>query len=317
MSYLPGNLTYHATMWNGTASIDLGSLGATGNRGSLANAINDSGQVVGYSFNDGEYAHATLWNGTSIIDLAPSGRASMANGINDRGEIVGFTQDRFEVKYHAALWNSGSWTDLSSTLHYEYSSYAYAINESGQVVGTSGGINQSTYGAMWFGGGVTALPGLGGAVAVNNSGHVAGLVLAGGVVHAAVWDGVTTADLGAVGGVLATSYATDINNLGQVVGWSDIDGYHHRATLWDGAGAIDLNSFLTPEEISAGWVLREANGINDSGWIVGNALNSITTETHAFLMKSTTSVPEPKSYALLLLALGLLGLSSRRSIFPS
>jgi len=36
----------------------------------------------------------------------------------------------------------------------------------------------------------------------------------------------------------------------------------------------DLNSFLDARTVSEGWVLTEAMGINDKGWIVGTAYNS-------------------------------------------
>ena len=62
-------------------------------------------------------------------------------------------------------------------------------------------------------------------------------------------------------------------------------------------------------EVTEGWVLDNAIGINDNGWIVGNAHNSITGLDHAFLL---TPVPEPETYALFMAGLGLLVFIARR-----
>ena len=73
---------------------DLGTLGGT--LGSAANAINNSGQVVGYAFTTDNVAlHATLFSGTGSdnIDLGTLGAnpniTSEAYGINDSGQIIG------------------------------------------------------------------------------------------------------------------------------------------------------------------------------------------------------------------------------------
>ena len=88
------------------------------------------------------------------------------------------------------------------------------------------------------------------------------------------------------------------------------DGSQH-ATFWDGTTLIDLNSFLDPALTSAGWVLKEAAGINDHGAIVGTAVNNLLgiTDGHAFLL---SPVPEPETYAMLLAGLGLMGAMVRR-----
>ena len=90
-----------------------------------------------------------------------------------------------------------------------------------------------------------------------------------------------------------------------------------HATLWNGTTAIDLNSYLDAEILSAGWVLSYAFGINDNGWIVGGAYNTITHQSHGFLLKQiaapVAAVPEPETYAMLLAGLGLLGFTARRS----
>jgi hypothetical protein len=58
-------------------------------------------------------------------------------------------------------------------------------------------------------------------------------------------------------------------------------------------------------------VLYEANDINDAGWIVGTALNTITGNSTSYLL-AVAAIPEPESYAMLLFGLSLIGFITRR-----
>ena len=89
----------------------------------------------------------------------------------------------------------------------------------------------------------------------------------------------------------------------------------NHAVLWNGATAVDLNSFLDGSAVSAGWVLHIASGINDQGAVIGYASNTNTDLTYGFVL---TPVPEPETYTMLLVGLGLIGVvSRRRSTKPS
>jgi probable HAF family extracellular repeat protein len=99
--------------------------------------------------------------------------------------------------------------------------------------------------------------------------------------HATLWSGGTITDLGTLGGT--NSYASDINNVGQVVGWSNIatTAGGPDAALWmpESSTAIDLSTRL--DSVSGvGWTIEGAEGVNDLGQVVGIGINSLGQERH-------------------------------------
>jgi hypothetical protein len=70
------------------------------------------------------------------------------------------------------------------------------------------------------------------------------------------------------------------------------------------SGKRGLNIFLGVCIISSGWSLQQAKSIDDSGWIVGTAYNSISNTQHALLL---TPVPESETCAMLLAGLVSIG----------
>jgi probable HAF family extracellular repeat protein len=271
-----GQIGGDLTAWSGAPPVSW-------NTGFRARGINNSGQVVGSWNAPNSTGHAALWNGTTLTDLglldgtdsnAPL-RDSNANDINNAGQIVGHSSTALAsggYGMHATIWNGTKATDLG-TIEGWQNSFANAINDSGDVVGWS---------------------------------HTVGFQ------HATLWKDSTAIDLGTLGGNF--SRANAINDKGQVVGYSNlIAGYNehpHRATLWNGTVPTDLNTYLDPSMVGAGWVLNEAYGINEEGTVVGFAYNSITNERSGFIL-SLSAVPEPTTYALMLVGLGLIAGASR------
>jgi probable HAF family extracellular repeat protein len=180
-SLMSGDNNYHATVWSGRYTIDLGA-GASGGLSSRAVAINDSGLVVGSSLtSDGVTFKATLWDGLNATDLGTLGGAgSLARSINASGQIVG-QSDTALGSEHATLWDNGVVTDLGTLSGFYDYSYANGINTSGQIVGWSGG-----RAALWSNGTITDLNSfldvtavnagwvLNGARAINDNGWVVG-----------------------------------------------------------------------------------------------------------------------------------------------
>jgi len=122
---------------------DLGTLGGTR---SEAYALNEQGQIVGYSTTATGARHAFLWTpGVGMQDLGvlAGGLASAARGINDRGEVVGGSTLPSPVptrnpERHAFLWTpAGGMQDLGALGGEFTSSVAFDINNAGQVVGRS------------------------------------------------------------------------------------------------------------------------------------------------------------------------------------
>ena len=298
----------HATLWNGTTPTDLSMLPGSGNY-SEAWGINNNGMVAGSSWSAADDdTRATVWNSTAATRLDPlSGSdSSFGHAINDHNQVAGWSST--DEGMRATLWNGTTATELG-TLGGN-SSIAYAINDDGKVAGQSTINSDSSvrHATVWNGTTPTDLGTLGGnssvAYDINDSGRVAGRsdVTTGSFnYHATIWNGTMPTDLGTLGG--DSSQANAINNAGIVVGWSETPDDGTSATLWDGTTAIDLNSFLNEDTVNAGWVLTEAADTNDNGWIVGDAFNNLTNQTHAFLL---TPIPEPETYAMFLAGLGLI-----------
>ncbi len=209
--------------------------------------------------------HATL----GITAL--SNENSAACGINDTGQVVGYETSRGNV-----VWDGDQMTELGG-LPDSWTTDASAINDAGQVVGSSGRFPYGMHAVRWENGQITTLGELGRggshAFAINDAGQVVGTS---GEFHdpqAVIWDGGRVTALGDTGDINFQSYAFGINenrqvvearavnNAKQVVGWATSARDRH-AVLWEN-GAITVLGTLPGHSSS------EALAINDRGQIVG------------------------------------------------
>lgn len=203
----------------------VGSLGGLPDGGS-ASDVHATGGIVGAATTSGGGQHAFRQVAGTMTDLGTlGGPHSVAQGVNASGLVVGisYTADGRE---RAVLWDAaGTIRDLGVLGGSPGRSVALSLNDAGVVVGFSSDRTGAT--------------------------------------RAFVHDGSTMRDLGALPVRRGTSYAYahDINNRGQVVGFS-LD----HAVLWQSGKVIDLNTQVGK---GSGWVLRRAQGINEAGWIVG------------------------------------------------
>jgi probable HAF family extracellular repeat protein len=309
----------HATRWdsNGTAT-DLDPLDTFSSQGL---GINDAGVAVGNAIFSSNTQHAAAWSShgtaTDLGALPPSvpqgpPNNSNAYGINNAGIVAGTsTSSGFNSTYRPLTWNGTTATDLGGTDF----SQATAINDAGVVAGWSF-VAGTTHATMWA---TTGTPidlgapgGLGSqAFGINGAGTVVGYIGGAGFSHATAWiAGGSVLDLGTLGGT--NSFAGGINEAGDIVGNSDTASSPVRhATLWRNGSAIDLNSFLSASEVSAGWVLELASDINDHGEIVGTAFNTVSQSFRGFDL-TIAPVPEPATFALMLGGLGIVGFVGRR-----
>lgn len=297
-----------AVRWDssGTIATELDPLGtnSTGHTDTFAIAVNDVGAVAGWASRYVAGNHrgvaAVRWDSTTTIasELGHLGvnfegsSAARALDLNESGIAVGVS-----TKFVAALdkgeravrWDSSGdaveldnlGTDSSGTTI----SRAYAINDSGVAVGVakkySSGVNNGDRAVRWDGIGT-------GVIELGN--------------------------LGIGNGGITNTYAYAINNSGITVGTARkyVGGslIGDRAVAWrkDG-GAIDLNSLIDP---ASGWILREARGISDSGWINGVGIYNPPGSDAAYSRHFVLQIPEPASALLLAPAFGCLGLRRKR-----
>lgn len=268
---------------------DLGTLGGSY---SWASAINDSGQVVGWAYDALEIQHAFLWNSGAMTDLAtlPGDTGSTATAINSGGSVAGYSWT--QTVDPAFLWTpdqpqgtTGTMTSLGTLGG--VNSFAYGLNDAGQVVGAA----DTDYGYS----------------------------------HAFLAQGGVMQDLGTLPAFPDASWANDINNAGHVVGSSlRIDTYYdyyltydeygdpyyewysytvdtYDAALWQNGTAVDLNSLVS----TGSGALEQGQAINDAGQIAANGygqayLLTPSSALNSFLISgpSTATAGDPVTFTV-------------------
>ncbi len=131
-------LTTGAFLWEKGKMTDLGGLGGTC---TLASALNNQGQVAGWSNLAGDQAyHAFRWDPAThshLRDLGTlGGTFSIAVAMNDTGDVVGAAARPGDQVVHATLWGRHGLVDLG-TVGTDQCAEARSVNSSDQVVGIS------------------------------------------------------------------------------------------------------------------------------------------------------------------------------------
>ncbi|BDI30872.1 hypothetical protein CCAX7_29230 [Capsulimonas corticalis] len=128
----------HAFLWQNGVMQDLGTLGGDN---SLACAVNQRGQAVGYSSTDDGTVHACFWDNGQAIDLGtlPGHDNSEARAVNDLGVAVGQSGVNADVTPpRAVLWSDGRVVDLNGAVTNAPQwtlQCADGVNNAGQIVG--------------------------------------------------------------------------------------------------------------------------------------------------------------------------------------
>jgi probable HAF family extracellular repeat protein len=265
--------------------------------------------------------HAFRWENGRMMDMHsfPGTNSTYTNSLNASGAAIGLSENGSIdpvtgwPEATAAMWVPGLKTPKNlGTLPGGYESFAILINDSGVVAGVSEngvadpysffGFPTQTRTFVWKGEkGMIDIGTLGGPDAapysstINQSGQVAGLSYTNGTPNSVstpcgtnipkedpfFWDGTKMWDIGTLGGTCG--FAIALNNVGQVVGQSDLkgDGFsNYHPFFWEvvnGKGKLtDIGTFGGPWGI-AGW-------INDAGEVVGLA-ETRSSQLRAFLWK--------------------------------
>lgn len=305
-SLINGGGVRHAFFWSpGTSMQDLGTL--SGGNESFAYGINDAGQIVGSSIvANGGGSYAFLYSNGHMTDmngLLQSGSGWILSGaaaINNAGQVAGNGINQ-AASGHAFVYSlsSGSIQDVGS-LDGGFTQ-ATAINGNGHVTGSST-VNdqyQDQKAYVYRGGPLTELDALSTlrpfcvGYSINNSDQVVGLSPVtlnsnpfATAAKAILWeaDG-SMLNLGTLQNTNDNydSSAYGINDSGQIVGLSDYftpNGDIPHAFIYQGNVMYDLNDYLSE---NPGWVLTQANAINNKGQIVGYGTNP-QGQIHAFLL---------------------------------
>jgi probable HAF family extracellular repeat protein len=260
---------------------DIGDLTTSHNASvTFAAGINDSGDIVGQSFNDQLNGRAFLWQKGRMRDLGDIGLlggfpASLsAFAVNKHDAVVGTAMGTgSNTDTRAFLWTKGLMLDIGTLRGQGLGVFASAINNKGDIVGAGFRSPGDLRALRWILGLPIELGGLpDGRVAVqafgvSDKGDIVGYLSPGGNVsfaHAFIYTGGQFTDLGVLPDT-TLSFANAVNERGQVVGQSlnTLVPDTGRAFLWEAGTLLDLGTAAPSHTRS------EARAINKKGVIVG------------------------------------------------
>jgi probable HAF family extracellular repeat protein len=288
-----------AVLWRSGHIKDLGTLGGSH---SLANSLNDHGQVAGFALNavpdpfsfyylaflssNGTQTRAFLWdknNGMRDLGTLGTGNDAFASFLNARGQVAGFaytnaipnpttgipTVDPF-------LWDKRNGMQDLGTFGGTFGNPT-ALNNRGEVIGFSNlSGDQSFHPFLWEQGNLLDLytNTSGGnpltADAISEEGEIVGAAaFPNQSSDAYLWRKGVATDLGHLEGDCG-SRAWAINSKNQIAGVSlPCAGIQGRAFLWENDSIVDLNTLVPP---GSSLKLLFPMAINDRGEITGTGV---------------------------------------------
>lgn len=310
------NNDQHSVLWSKGQMTNLGTLGGSN---SIAFGMNDSESVVGEAessasdpngedfcgFGTHLICQPFSWQNSVMTPLGTlGGNNGVANWVNRWGTAVGLAENTTtdpacpapqKLEFKAVAWENGKALELP-VRNGDPEGIAFAINDYGQIVGTSGTCTafnpiflnnlQPVHALLWEKGKVVDLGSLGGsygneAIFINNQGQVVGSSdLAGDTTSDGfLWTKANgMQDLGTYPGDIGSA-AISINELGVIAGVSVIDTKgDSRAVVWNNNVVTDLNTLV---QANPPLYLITACSINDRGEITGLGLTS-TGEIHTY-----------------------------------
>lgn len=238
------NNTSHAFVYSNGRLLDIHSPSLFP-AGTMAEAVNGLGDVVGEGLLNSSSFHAFLYANGKMVDIGPPGSyQAFAVAINDAGQIVGnsyFTNGGGG----AFIYLNGAFTFLAPPRGAQVS--VFAVNRIGEVVGeiyASG----TTHAAIFVNGSWTDLG-----------------ALSGSATHAT---GINTQ-----GQVIATAIFPQVSYHPPKPG-------KHVGLIFIGGALVDLNTLIPA---GSGFTITDAIAINDAGEILCNAKNSAGVERAVLL----------------------------------
>ena len=260
-------------------------LGALGGGTTVPNDINNRGQIVGRSVTAEGVTEAFLWEQGTMRGLGTLGRrGSIAQRINETGVIVGITLGAVGGSA-PAIWRNGVGSTLGSGSDPEDGSDAVAVTASGEGLWVNRDyipLHTTLWrnGVMMDLGDLYAGPRRTRASAMNERGQIVGSAyngsngLAGDGYYARawLWENGTMRALGVLGSYPCpyepqewcdSSSATDINELGQIVGASSDSTGKLRAVLWENDAMRELG---VPSDESSAFLINDQGQVAGHGW---------------------------------------------------
>lgn len=273
--FLPVFVFAFTTYSQGQVKLALSDFQCPGGSGTFATGLNDSGQVVGWvgSFENGQGFTKKKNGPCESLPMVTGSLATIPLGINDPGQIVGIAITEDKPNGSGFLYEKGVYTLLDYPDPETCQTYAFSINNRGQIVGLYD---------LWKAG---------------NGGPVC--------------DGPDQPFLREPDGTFVTlpkpsdaadsAQANGINVRGMIIG-----NYIINAPCGDGEcvedGYLNANGTIRSIELPAAWLAKDTmpTGINPQGQIVGRYFTEPTLEPigpcHGFFMDSIDATPVELTY---------------------